>query len=362
MKNLQRTDKMLKDRAVRLVKYEKETAVMDKCTFSVDRTLVIDSWSPGMEKLSHKLAEETIGSKLNEIFPLLENEIVRVFKNGRRRHIKNFRNTCFMGTNLSAYIDMIPVKDIKGEVKQVTVILEGISGQCPLYKKVNDSRKMVEIGKIASSLAHGVRNPLNAIKGAVVYLQNKYGHESTLMEFSTIINEEIDRLDRFISNFLSAAKGELKFLSVNLNEILKSILTMIRPLAETKDIKISCNFSILPLITADAIQIEHALFNIINNSLEAMPGGGSIDIRTSMRKENGRDYVVIKISDTGKGIPEKKLRSLGELSDDSRRNDKGFGIFLSREIVKSHNGKMLWETVIDKGTTFSIFLPVKHNE
>ena len=352
---------MLKDVTLSVVRTEKETVVMDECSFSVDRTLTVDSWSPGMERLSHKLAEEALGSKISEIFPLLEREIARVFKSGRRRHIKNFRNTCFMGTNLSAYIEMIPVKDLRGEVKQVTIVLKGISGQCPLYKKVSDSRKMVEIGKIASSLAHGVRNPLNAIKGAVVYLQNKYGHESTLMEFSTIINEEIDRLDRFISNFLSAASGELKFFSVNLNDILKSILTMIRPLAETKDIKISCNFSILPLITADAIQIEHALFNIINNSLEAMPGGGSIDIRTSMKRENGRDFVVIKISDTGKGIPERKLRTLGELSDDSRRNDKGFGIFLSREIVKSHNGKMLWETVIGKGTTFSIFLPVKHN-
>ncbi len=361
MKNLQRSDKILKDRTVRLVKYEKDTAVMGKFSFSVDRTLAIKSWSPGMEKLSHKSAGEVVGSKIGGVFPLLEDEISRVFKSGRKKHIKSFRNTCFMGTDLCAFIDMIPEKDITDEVKEVFVVLEGISGECPLYKKVNDSRRMVEIGKIASSLAHGVRNPLNAIKGAVVYLQNKYGHESTLIEFSAIINEEIDRLDRFISNFLSAAKGDMKFLSVNLNDILKSILAMIRPLAETKNIKISYNFSILPLITADSIQIEQALFNIINNSLEAMSGGGTIDIRTSLKRENSIDYVVIRISDTGKGIPEKYLRSLGKLPDDSRRNDKGFGIFLSREIVKSHNGKMLWETVADKGTTFSIFLPVKHN-
>jgi len=76
---------------------------------------------------------------------------------------------------------------------------------------------------MASSLAHGVRNPLNAIKGAVVYLREKYGHEKTLLEFSTIINDEINRLDNFVSNFLSAARGELRFVPTNLNDILETI-------------------------------------------------------------------------------------------------------------------------------------------
>ncbi len=135
---------------------------------------------------------------------------------------------------------------------------------------------------------------------------------------------------------------------------------MSKPRADVQGVKISHSFSVLPFVAADPFQIEQALFNIINNALEAMPDGGKINIKTSLKWENDNDYVIIEISDTGKGIPEKELLKLGELSDNPRRNDKGFGIFLSREIIKSHNGKLLWESVIDRGTTFKIFLPVRH--
>jgi two-component system nitrogen regulation sensor histidine kinase GlnL len=314
-----------------------------------------------MEKLSHKNKEAVIGQKIDRIFPFLHDEAALVFSHGKRRRLKNFQNGCFMGTSLRGDILLVPLKDRSGTVKQVSVQLHNIGGQCPLDKKLSDSEKMVAIGKIASSLAHGVRNPLNAIKGAVVYLREKYGHEATLLEFSTIINEEIDKLDSFISNFLSASRGELKFSTVNINGILKSILAMVKPRADVQKIKLLHRFAVLPLITADSFQIEQALFNMITNAMQAMPDGGAINIKTSMRWESNDDFVLIEISDTGKGIPEGALNRLGELSSESEKNDRGFGIFLSREVIKSHNGKLLWESVRERGTTFKIFLPVKQS-
>jgi two-component system nitrogen regulation sensor histidine kinase GlnL len=218
--------------------------------------------------------------------PLLGDEITPVFRDGKNRRIKNFKNICFMGTDLSADMQIIPVKDKRGKVIEATIVLDNISGECPLNKKMSDSERMVAIGKVASSLAHGVRNPLNAIKGAVVYLREKYGHEPTLLEFSTIINDEINKLDSFISNFLSAAKGEMNFIPVNLNDILESIIAMSKPRAEVQDIKILHSLSVLPFVTADPFQIEQALFNIINNALEAMPDGGNLGISSSLKWQN----------------------------------------------------------------------------
>jgi two-component system nitrogen regulation sensor histidine kinase GlnL len=135
---------------------------------------------------------------------------------------------------------------------------------------------------------------------------------------------------------------------------------MIRPRAEIQNIEICSSQTELPAVSANPFQIEQALFNIINNAMEAMPEGGKIDIRTSMKWEGNTDFALIEISDTGKGIPEKELHSLGELSDNPERKDKGFGIFLSREIIKSHNGRLLWESVMERGTTFKILLPVSN--
>jgi len=333
----------------------------DRCGFTIDSAFNITSWGPSMEKLSHKTEEAVIGQKIDRFFPFLHDETALVFSLGKRRRLKNYQNGCFMGTTLRGDIQLVPIKDRQGRVKEVSVQLHNITGQCPLDKKLSDSEKMIAIGKIASSLAHGVRNPLNAIKGAVVYLRERYGHEATLLEFSTIINEEIDKLDSFISNFLSASRGELKFSTVNINGVLKSILAMVKPRADMQRIKLLHRFAVLPLITADSFQIEQALFNMVTNAVEAMPDGGSITIRTSMKWESNDDYVLIEISDTGKGIPDGALNRLGELSSDSEKTDRGFGIFLSREVIKSHNGKLLWESVRERGTTFKIFLPVKQS-
>lgn len=361
MKNLPKTYNTSKSDSLPKPELSKRTkAVSEKCIFAVDASFVIKTWNATMERLTHRLSENVIGNKIDNVFPFLHDEIALVLSIGKKRRLKNYRNNCFMGTDLCGDIVINPVKDKKGKIKEVSVALNKLDGECPLDKKLSDSEKMIAIGKIASSLAHGVRNPLNAIKGAVVYLRERYGHESTLLEFSTIINEEIDKLDNFISNFLSASKGELKFVSVNINGMIKSILGMVKPRADIQNIKISHRLAVLPLIMADSFQIEQAVFNIVNNALEAMPDGGVIKIRTSMQWENNGDYVLIDITDTGKGIPNEELSKLGDLSE-SANNDKGFGIFLSREVIRAHNGKLLWESLRDRGTTFKIFLPVKHS-
>ncbi len=333
--------------------------MMDKCEFSLDKTMAIKSWGPDMETLCHRPAGEVIGDNIKNVFPLLHDKILPVFENGRERRLRSVKHTCFMGTYLSADIRIIPVKNSKGDVIGANIVLSNVAGNCPATKKIADSEKMIAIGKTASTLAHGVRNPLNAIKGAVVYLREKYGHEATLLEFSTIIYDEINKLDNFISSFLSTARGGAKFSPVDLNAVLGSIFTMIKPEAEIQEIKLQVELSDLPWINADPFQIEQTFFNIINNAIEAMPNGGVLTIKTYIKQEAGNDFAVTEISDTGRGIPDKKALELGELPDNPGRNDKGFGIFLSREIIKAHKGKLLWESKRQRGTTFKVFLPVK---
>ncbi len=346
----------------RSLKSEKNGIEAGEYIFTVDKTLTIRSWNSGMEDLCHRTALSVLGTSVDRYFPLLHDAIIPVFIEAKKKHIKNFRNNCFMGTNLRADVQIIPENKKGRDVKDVSVVFTNIKGECPLSSELVNSEKMIAIGKIASSLAHGVRNPLNAIKGAVVYLREKYGHESTLLEFSTIINEEIDKLDDFISNFLSTAREKSNFVSVNLNDILKTIFVMIQPRTAVQGIEVSHNLSVLPLVTGDSFQIEQALFNLINNALEAMPDGGTVDIKTSLKWENNIDYVVIEISDTGKGMPDKKLQKLGELSRKPKKDDKGFGIFLSREVIKAHDGKLLCESVRNRGTVFRVFLPVENSE
>jgi two-component system nitrogen regulation sensor histidine kinase GlnL len=341
---------------------EKVQNKKDRSAFSVDNNLVIRAIEPGIQELCSRSAQEIIGKKVNEIFPDLHEVIASTIAKGRGRHVRGCRSTCLRGVDFTFDVRVKPVKDRWERIKGAKVILDNISGECPVDRKTTGSERLVAIGKMASTLAHGVRNPLNAIKGAVVYLIEKYGHEPDLVEFGKIINDEIGKLDSFISNFLSASRGEKGFIPVNINNILKTILVMIKPRIEVQKITVLHNFATIPLIAADPFQTEQAFFNIINNAIEAMPDGGSLSVQTSLTREDSTEYVMIEISDTGKGIPKKTLKRLGELPGNPEKQDRGFGIFLSREIIKAHNGKLLWESIRGRGTTFKILLPVKHNE
>ncbi len=329
-----------------------------KYSFSVDNKLIIKSWNSEMERLCHNLEDNVIGKKLNKVFFMLYDEIALSLKDGRERNVRNLTNRCFTGTGLSADAQIVPVKNKQNKVTKIIVTLHNVSGECPLAQKFFDSESMIAIGKVASSIAHGVRNPLNAIKGSVSYLIEKYGNEPTLFEFSQIINEEINKLDQFVSNFLSNAKGHTDYLSVNINDTLKSIIKMIKPRAKMQGVKILHSFSSVPLISLDLFQMEQALLNITNNAFEAMPEGGSINIKTSQARETDKSYVVIEISDTGKGIPTEEMDNLGNVLYNKVKKERGFGMFLSREVIKSHNGKLIWESLSGKGTTFRIFLPI----
>jgi two-component system nitrogen regulation sensor histidine kinase GlnL len=335
----------------------------NRCYFRVNNDFVIRTWNSNMEKISHRSAKSVIGKNINIVFPVLYNRAKLVFRDGKKRCIKNAENICTIRKDQPFNVEINPIKNERGKVKELVVLFNNLPWEYSYGEKLSTSEeRMIEIGKIASSLAHGVRNPLNAIKGAVAYLREKYGHEETLLEFSTIINDEINKLDSFISNFLSAAKAGVKSVPVNINDIIKRIFAMIKPRAEIQRIDVSTELSALPRIIADPFQIEQAIFNIINNAFEAMPKGGNLDVRTYLTWEKDIDYGVIEISDTGKGISRKRLNMLGELSHKAEHSNRGFGIFLSREIIKSHSGKLLWESVRGKGTTFKIFLPVKNNE
>jgi two-component system nitrogen regulation sensor histidine kinase GlnL len=334
----------------------------NKYIFIVDTNLSIESWSRKMERLCYKSEDNVIGEKLNKVFPWLNDEIALVLNDGRERNVRNLENECFMGTDLSADAQIVPVKNEQNRVTKVIVSLDNVSGECPLAKKLDDSERLISMGKVASSIAHGVRNPLNAIKGSIAYLTEKYGKEPTFLEFSEIINEEINKLDKFVSNFLSNAKGCTDYQSVNINDTLESIIKMVQPRAKMQGVEILQSFSTVPLLSIDQFQIEQALLNITNNTFEAMPAGGSIQIRTSQAWEKDKSFVVIEIADTGKGIPATELDTLGEIINTKANKERGFGIFLSREVIKSHNGKLMWESVPGKGTTFRIFLPVTNDE
>jgi two-component system nitrogen regulation sensor histidine kinase GlnL len=302
-------------------------------------------------------AASAIGKKYTELFPRIlmhdKEAVAQIFTKRRSANLKECHFQC-LSRHRQADIRLTPIRNGSDSLHQVQIDIAP-SEPCSIGQQLIDSQKLIAIGKIAATLAHGVRNPLNAIKGAIVYLRDQYAHETQLIEFTDILEAEMSRLENFISRFLSTTTFDSDIALVDVNELIQKIKVFISLQTHTQDIRCDYLLEDIPRIEISAFHLEQALLNVINNSLEAMGSGGTLTIRTSRRSGSPQSFIAIEISDTGRGID---LPSLSSVADHPvRKHGRGFGLFIADEIVKFYKGhlKLLGEK--GKGTTVTLLLP-----
>jgi two-component system nitrogen regulation sensor histidine kinase GlnL len=229
---------------------------------------------------------------------------------------------------------------------------------CRVDSKLTESQRLIETGKIAAMFAHGVRNPLNAIKGAVVYLRDAYSAEKPIQEFTQIMEDEIYRLEHYISQFLSSTASPTRETLVDINSLISRIM---EPLQNRKFMRSTrCIFEpgTIPLMRVNAFQLEQAVLNVINNAIEAMDQGGTLSIKTGTERHMNALCIMVQIADTGPGMPAPRISELAA----RQRRGKGFGLQIAYEAVKRLNGDLEITSRKKKGTTVRFYFPVSRPE
>ncbi len=328
--------------------------------FVTDSELSIVLWDGDIERLTRKPASLVIGKKYYEAFPRILNgngdAIEKVLRRKKPLTLKNYCFPCLFG-EIQANVTIRPAVTSDGSMSaRVTVVPDS---NCSVARDLLRSQQLIDIGKNASALAHGVRNPLNAIKGAVVYLSEKYAKEAALLEFLEIMQEEIGRLDSFISKFLSASLSDADRKMTDVNALLKRLEVFTSLQAQSRGVKAVYEYGDVPSIMINAFQIEQAVLNVINNSLEAMQSGGRLTVKTYQKKSSNRDLLVIEISDTGPGISDSRIESLAAPSQTGQ--GRGFGLFITREILQYYGGHLEITSRKGRGTVIRLSLPAKDN-
>jgi len=338
---------------------------MNRYTFTVDNDLRISLWNEDAEAITGKLHSDVLGLPYFKVLPRISNgrsdAVSQVLKESTPKTLIGCQIACFCGFE-QADIKLQPLYDVSGKPTGVAVAIDA-HPVCSLSRRLEKSQQLIDIGKTASSLAHGVRNPLNAIKGAVVYLKDRFDSDTTFLEFSQIIEEEIARLEKFITEFLGTSDQNNDVSEACINSILDRVAKLTFLQARNKDIRIICDHGTLPPVRIHLFQFEHAILNLVNNALEAMMQGGSITLRTATFQRLGRDSILIEIIDTGPGMSKHKVNGiLAPLKPKANKMGKGFGLFITREVIQHHGGEL--EIASDKnvGTTIRIFLPVQHHQ
>nr|WP_263326852.1 MHYT domain-containing protein [Neobacillus sp. Marseille-Q6967] len=223
-------------------------------------------------------------------------------------------------------------------------------------KKLRDSEKLSLVGELAAGVAHEIRNPLTALKGFSQMIYENPVHESN-KRYAKIMMDEINRINFIVSEFMVLSKPHIVNISLtDLAQSIKNVITLLNTQAIMKNIEIIPEFiGDHFLLKCEENQIKQVIANIIKNSIEAIPHGGKIHIKT----EKKDSFLTISVKDNGVGIPLENLHLLGKPFFTTKTEGTGLGLMVSKKIIQNHNGKFEINSIPDAGTTVTISLPIE---
>jgi signal transduction histidine kinase len=249
---------------------------------------------------------------------------------------------------------------------QIGVVIEN-SRQ---FRNKQERDRLAALGQMAAGLAHEIKNPLGAIKGAAQLLNEEHGTsrlDATSREFVGIILEEVERLDGVVGSVLDYArpsKGNPGLIDVN--AVVRRSLQVLS--SERNDgiiFEVRCAQD-LQSVRADSEQLRQVLINLVRNGVQAMNGRGTLRVTTWQRHgwrpgwnaaSRSRDWVEIAVQDEGPGILPQVLENLFVPFFTTKIQGTGLGLAISHRLVEAMGGRILVASQQGQGSTFSIVLP-----
>jgi signal transduction histidine kinase len=232
-----------------------------------------------------------------------------------------------------------------------------------MRKRLEQSERLSSIGQLAAGVAHEIRNPLNAISMASQRLQREYlpCEEDKSQEFSrltVVIRDEIRRLNVIIEDFLTFSRSRrLALREFSLTEVVQKLARLMGEEASVRGITLSVKPVNDPLmVPMDVDKLQQALINLIKNAMESIVGAGSIDIAV---EQQAGERAVIRISDTGSGLAPEEIAKIFDPDYTTKEKGLGLGLPIAHEIIRGHGGTIRVQSVVGRGTTFEITLPIK---
>jgi signal transduction histidine kinase len=242
---------------------------------------------------------------------------------------------------------------------QIAVVIEN-SRQ---YRRMQELDRLAALGQMAAGLAHEVKNPLGAIKGAAQLLgdpQDGSELDPVTKEFVGIILEEVDRLDRVVGSVLDYArpsKGNPGAVDLN-NAVTRTLQVLGSNREQTTRFETRLQEQ-LPKVRADEAQLRQVLINLVRNAEEAMRGEGVVVISTHERRGRGAaEFVELKVQDHGPGIAPQILKNLFVPFYTTKPRGTGLGLAISQRVIEEMGGRIEVASEEGAGSVFTVVVPV----
>ena len=230
-----------------------------------------------------------------------------------------------------------------------------------LETQLQQAEKSAVVGRLASAIAHEIRNPLNYINLTLDHLRAKFapednGKRGDFEKLTAQLKAEVGRINNQVSDFLRYSRPiKLDVRPTEIRKVVEDSLRIVEPQAEDQNILISLvEREDIPRILGDAEVLRSVFSNLFINAVQAMEkGGGKLNVTISPEEES----VKIGIADTGCGIPAENLDKIFEPYFSTKETGTGLGLAIVKKIVDDHNGTIDVESQLNEGTKFTVKLP-----
>lgn len=327
-------------------------------------------------QVSFGLSNATNPDKLLATFlrinPNLEMLLKRIYQKGLSIAHYEITIRSTDGREIPCSISISPLYSKEGTLMGAILVSRDITLHKSLEEEEAFSTRSSSIEIIAAGLAHEIKNPLSALRGAAqILLKSVHGNEK-FERCCQIIMKESDRIDRIIKDLLNLTRPRtLSLKEINLHEILERILNVVTMSGTKKDIEFIRQYDpSLPPVLCDEEKIVQLFTNLIKNAIEAIDSKGTVKLKTSIITDyhfltpdkKKCKMVSVEISDTGRGIREEDLPKIFTPFFTTKPNGTGLGLTICHKIVADHRGSIRFRSTPAKGTTFIVNLPIFEND
>ncbi|MGA1825951.1 MAG: two-component system sensor histidine kinase NtrB [bacterium] len=314
----------------------------------------IRSFNAGASKITGYSFDYVYNRPVREIFPTLKIFDEKGFHNLNRREA-DFVNR--NGDSLVLGYASTYVNNPQGKMPHMLVTFQDLTHLKDIEEQLKRADRLAAVGRLASGMAHEIRNPLASISGSVQLLMDNYNVSPEDLKLMKIVVKETERLGNLLTDFLVYARpASPKPSEVNISALINDIADIITKDPHFSAIEVQREYAHGIMMYLDMAQFRQALWNLVINGVEAMEGKGRIRLGI-----NPVDKIVY-VEDTGPGIPKDIRDKIFDPFFSTKEKGTGLGLALVYSIVENHGGVIEVTSENNKGTRFNIYLPNKFNK
>ena len=297
-----------------------------------------------------------IGERIDNIVPGLTEDFAK--KGGLQFGEVNYKH----GDTFKIFkIESFTVKEDSEKGEWRGLIFKDVVGKKISEEEYLLKQKMESIGMLAGGIAHDFNNMLTGILGYASLMKKFLVDNEKLSRYAEAIEHSAQRASKLTQHLLNFSRRQRKSAgTVNVNALLEDVLFLLKE--SFREIRIEKNFDeSLPSIKGDEAELQNVFLNLLINAKDAMDGNGLIRVNTQWKKHNNeKEFIIIEMEDTGKGIDEELRLKIFEpyFSTKGKDSNLGMGLYLVDRVIKEHGGFIEIESEKKKGTKFSLYIPV----